>query len=107
MPLIFDDPIDFDFMCRAIGLIGFSLYVIGFFLLSTGRLDSRRPVYFKLTLIAASCLLVSLSVDFNLSAAMIQLFYVLMSLGAIAKRRARAFGPSGDGRDHATLYRKG
>ena len=58
----------------------------GFFCLCTGRIDSRRPAYFILVLLASSCVLVSLSVDFNLSAALIQCFYIAMSLGAVALR---------------------
>lgn len=72
--------------CQAIGLVGFATYVAAFFCLSTGRLDSRRPAYFLIVLIAASCVMVSLWADFNLSAALIQGFYILMSLGAIVLR---------------------
>lgn len=77
---------DLDAICRAMGLIGFCLYVTGFFCLCTGRIDSRRPAYFILVLAASSSVLVSLSVDFNLSAALIQCFYVAMSLGAVTLR---------------------
>lgn len=77
---------DLDTLCRAIGLLGFGIYVTGFFCLCTGRIDSRRPAYFVLVLLASSCVMVSLSVDFNLSAALIQCFYIAMSLGAVALR---------------------
>lgn len=78
--------------CRTVGLIGFLIYVSGFFCLCTGRLDSTSPAYFMLVLTASICVMVSLYVDFNLSAAMIQGFYIVMSLGAIFKRwRLRGF----------------
>ena len=73
-------------LCRLVGLFGVLLYVTGFLLLSTGRIDSSKPGYFILIFVAASCVLISLSVDFNLSAALIQLFYVKMSVGAILLR---------------------
>ncbi|MGX9354139.1 CBU_0592 family membrane protein [Roseobacteraceae bacterium S113] len=71
---------------RAIGLLGFCIYVAAFFGLSMGRLDSTRPLYFAMVLVASSCVLASLWVDFNLSAALIQTFYIAMSLGAIVLR---------------------
>lgn len=82
---------DLDFMtiCRAVGLIGFAIYVTGFFLLSVGRLDSRQPLYFALVLVASSCVMLSLWADFNLSAALIQGFYIAMSVGGIVLRRNR------------------
>ncbi len=75
--------------CRAIGLIGFATYVAGFFCLSTGRLDSSRPLYFALVLFASTCVMISLFADFNMSAALIQGFYIVMSLGALLIRRPR------------------
>ncbi|MEO1139174.1 MAG: hypothetical protein AAFW87_06930 [Pseudomonadota bacterium] len=86
MTLIEFTQTDIDLACRAIGLIGFSLYVIGFLLLSTGKIESSKIAYFLLTLTAALCVMISLTVDFNLSSALIQLFYVLFSLCAIALR---------------------
>lgn len=86
MPTVPPISTDFETLCRVIGLIGFLLYVVGFFCLSVGRLDSRQPLYFALVLTASTCVLVSLWADFNLSAALIQGFYIFMSLGAILKR---------------------
>ena len=77
---------DIDVICRSIGFIGVLLYVGGFFCLCVGRLDSRGTAYFGLVFVAASCVLVSLWADFNLSAAMIQLFYIAMSLGGVVMR---------------------
>lgn len=78
--------IDSVLICRAVGLIGFAIYVLGFFCLCTGRLNSSTPAYFVLVFVASSCVMVSLMVDFNLSAALIQLFYIVMSLGGVALR---------------------
>jgi len=86
MPLI--DPAYFElpFLCRSVGLIGVCIYVIGFFLLCGGRLNSTQPTYFCLILAASSCVMVSLITDFNLSAALIQVFYLIMALGGILLR---------------------
>jgi hypothetical protein len=81
--------LDVQTTCRAIGLIGFATYVAGFFCLSTGRLDSHRPLYFALVLFASTCVMISLFADFNMSAALIQGFYIVMSLGALLIRRPR------------------
>lgn len=77
---------DLETACRAIGLLGFAIYVTAFFGLSVGRLVSTQPLYFAMVLVASSCVLISLWADFNLSAALIQSFYIVMSTGAIFVR---------------------
>lgn len=84
--------IDSETLCRSLGLVGVLIYITAFFALSVGRLDSKAPLYFGLVLTASSCVLVSLSVDFNLSAALIQAFYILMSTSAILLRLKRPRG---------------
>lgn len=73
-------------ICRVIGLLGFAIYVLGFILLCTGRLTSETPLFFLMNLTAACCVLISLAVDFNLSSALIQGSYVMMSLAAVTMR---------------------
>lgn len=82
--------LDLQLFCRAIGLIGFAIYVTGFLCLSLGKLDSSRPLYFGMVFAASSCVMVSLWADFNLSAALIQGFYIVMSMGGLLLRRNRA-----------------
>lgn len=82
--------IDLATTCRAIGLFGFATYVTGFFLLCSGRLNSSRPLYFGIVFVASTCVMISLLADFNLSAALIQGFYMTMSVGALLVRRPRA-----------------
>jgi uncharacterized membrane protein YagU involved in acid resistance len=76
-------------MCRAIGLLGFAIYVTGFLGLSLGRLNSTQPRYFGMVFVASSCVMISLWADFNLSAALIQGFYIVMSFGGLLMRRNR------------------
>lgn len=79
--------LDLETFCRTVGLLGFAIYVLAFLSLSLGRLTSTRPLYFIMVFVASSCVLASLWADFNLPAALIQSFYIVMSLGAIAVRR--------------------
>ena len=81
--------LDVQTLCRAVGLLGFAIYVMAFFALSIGKLDSTRPLYFALVFVASSCVMVSLWADFNLSAALIQAFYITISLCAILMRLRR------------------
>ncbi len=86
MPLIDPAYLDPVFIARAVGLVGVCIYIISFFCLCSGRLDSTRPTYFCLIFVASACVMISLLADFNLSAALIQIFYGMMSLGGIALR---------------------
>lgn len=80
---------DLELVCRCLGLVGFGLYVLSFLLLSTGHISSVRVRYFALNLVAALCVIASLAVDFNLSSALIQGFYVVISLTAMGLRMHR------------------
>lgn len=63
-----------------IGVLGFALYVLTYSLLTLRVLQGCSPRYFALNLAAASCVLIGLTGNFNLASAMIQLFWVAMSL---------------------------
>ncbi|MGY3437255.1 MULTISPECIES: CBU_0592 family membrane protein [unclassified Marinovum] len=89
MVTYFESLSDYEATFRALGIVGVMLYVGGFFCLSTGYINSSSPLYFALVLTAAACVLLSLQVDFNLSAALIQGFYIVMSLGGILVRWRR------------------
>lgn len=80
-----------------IGVVGFALYVMNYTLLTLCRLSNRDLRYYVLNLSAASCVLIGLSTHFNLAAALIQVFFVTMSLIGIALRlheRGRAMPSS-------------
>lgn len=66
-----------------IGVAGFGLYVLNYTLLTFHKLHSHDAVYFAINLVAASCVLAGLMVSFNLASAMIQAFWVLISIAAI------------------------
>ena len=69
-----------------IGVIGFSLYVMNYCLLTFHRLTSHSKLYFVINLMAASMVLIGLTHSFNLAAALIQLFWIVISTTAIIVR---------------------
>ncbi|MGH1453470.1 MAG: CBU_0592 family membrane protein [Paracoccaceae bacterium] len=82
----------FDFtpaMIQAIGVGGFFLYVANYTMLTLRILTGDCLRYFVLNITAASMVLIGLSVNFNLAAALIQSFWIVMSLIGIAMRLRR------------------
>ena len=71
---------------EAIGVIGFGLYVINYMLLTLHHLTSQCKTYFVLNMIAATCVLIGLTHSFNLASALIQGFWIVISITAIVVR---------------------
>lgn len=69
-----------------LGLVGFALYATGYTLLSLKRISTESIWLFVNNFLAASCVLASLMVSFNLGALLIQSFYICGSTLAIAVR---------------------
>ena len=67
-------PVDF------LGLIGVGIIVVTYLWLQLGKLRSDALAYSLLNAIGASLIVVSLVVDFNLSALLMEVFWVLISL---------------------------
>ena len=63
-----------------LGASGAALIVITYFLLQTNKLNPKTITYSLLNLIGASLILVSLYFNFNLSAVVIEIFWVAISL---------------------------
>lgn len=81
---------------EAIGLGGALLYSISYLLSAYDRLPSQSPLYYASKLVAATMVLISLSQNFNLASAIIQVFFITVSLIGItrhldARRRQRAY----------------
>jgi len=72
----FDTQIMFD----AIGVTGFFFYLAAYLSLTLGWISAPSVWHFVLNLLAASCMLVSLSTNFNLGSVLIQVFWVCISL---------------------------
>jgi len=74
---------------EALGILGFTLYVLSYVLLTMGKVSSDNAPYFVMNLCAASLVLIGLTASFNLASAMIQIFWVAVSIFAIATRLSR------------------
>ena len=68
-----------------IGSIGVVILMVTFLLLQLGRLESNRLLYSVLNAVGASLITFSLLFDFNLSAFIMEVFWILISLVGIAR----------------------
>ncbi len=87
-------------LAEFIGVIGFMLYIGGFFSVQSGILCGNGITFPVLQVCAASCVLVSLSSAYNLPSFMIQTSYIAIGLFGIALRlrRVRSNRFRGNGR---------
>lgn len=82
-------------LLRSIGVLGFLLYMAGFAALQFEVLDGNNVGYCVINILAAACVLVSLSVDFNLASALIQCSWILIGTIGLAIRQRRKRFASG------------
>lgn len=78
---------DLETVLRIIGVIGVALYVANYSLLSSRIVNSDSLGFFAMNTLAASFVLVSNYVEFNLASVMIQVFWIGIGFKAIAIRR--------------------
>ena len=71
------------------GVFGFALYVANYAMLTFRRLTGDCIAYYVINCSAASLVLVGLTASFNLAAALIQGFWIIMSIIAITLRVLR------------------
>jgi|TARA_B110000908_G_scaffold150063_1_gene183793 hypothetical protein len=69
---------------ETIGVIGIGLYVLNYTRLTLRYVNGNDISYFAANLLAAACVSIGLAAIFNLAAALIQIFFVGMSLLGIA-----------------------
>lgn len=69
------------------GVVGVALIVGTYLGLQTGRIETRDPRYSLLNGIGAALIIVSLCFDFNLSAFLVEAFWLVISVYGLAKRR--------------------
>ncbi|MEH6808097.1 MAG: hypothetical protein V7651_04545 [Hyphomonas oceanitis] len=69
----------------AIGIVGVVLTLLGYLLLQAERIESRSRLYSALNLFGSVAILVSLAFDFNLSAALMEGCWALISLYGLVK----------------------
>ena len=63
-----------------LGIIGVAIIVVTYLFLQLGKLSSNALAYSLMNAIGASLIVLSLLVDFNLSALLMEVFWVLISL---------------------------
>lgn len=73
-------------ICNGIGVVGFMIYMTNYTLVTFQRIDSRGLLFFSLNTIAATFVLISLTQNFNLASAMIQIVWIVLGTIAIKKR---------------------
>ena len=76
-------------LAEGIGIVGFCLYVITYGMLAVRMLTGHSFAYLGLNLLAASCVLISLTVSFNLASALTQIFWITVSLIGITLNARR------------------
>lgn len=81
---------------EAMGLTGAMIYSVSYLAAAYDRLPSQSPLYYASKLVAACLVLISLAQNFNLASAVIQIFFITVSLIGIlrhldARRRQRAY----------------
>jgi len=79
-----------DVILRGIGVVGFLLYVIGFAALQFRLLDGNGVAYCLVNIAAASCVLLSFVVDFNLASSLIQVSWILIGGWGLFIRHKRS-----------------
>ena len=71
------------------GLAGAGLYAGNYTLVACDRLSCLSPVYYASQLTAASLVMASLTVQFNLASAAIQAFFICVSLVGVWRHTGR------------------
>ena len=70
---------------QAVGIIGFIFYMLSYFLLLFGKLKGTDNTYILMNMVAASCVLFSLMNHFNLASALIQIFWIVVSIAGLVR----------------------
>ena len=65
---------------QIIGVMGFVVYMLAYFLLQIGKIESANSMYTLMNLAAASLVSISLIHEFNLASMLIQVSWILISI---------------------------
>ena len=68
-----------------VGNLGVAAIIVSYLLMQIGRLDARGLLYSAVNAAGASLVLISLVVEFNLSAFIVEFFWALISLFGMAR----------------------
>lgn len=83
---VHDFGLDLVFICRLAGILGFLCYIGGFAALQFRWIDGEGIWYSSSKIFGAALVLISLTVDFNLSAALIQVSFLGIGLTGLSLR---------------------
>jgi len=72
-------------MLELIGIVGFVFYMLAYTLLQLGKVAGQSYAYILLNMLGASLVLVSLSNQFNLASALIQISWIVISAVGLAR----------------------
>jgi len=75
-----------------LGNVGFLCIIGSYFWLQIGRTNGQTRAYSLVNAAGAAAILVSLYHDFNLSAALVEVFWLVISLLGLAMSFRRSFG---------------
>lgn len=70
---------------NTVGIVGSALIILAYLLLQTGKLSSEQIAYSVLNLVGASCVIFSLSFEFNGAAFTLEAFWVVISVIGIVR----------------------
>lgn len=81
-----------------LGNLGVFLVIGSYFWMQIGRISGQSPAYSMVNAIGATLILVSLYFDFNLSAALVEAFWLVISILGVTLgvRRNRLFNARSD-----------
>ncbi|MEL6642215.1 MAG: hypothetical protein AAFP98_13060 [Pseudomonadota bacterium] len=82
----FETFLDSDQLCRVAGLFGFAFYMASFAALQFKIIDGHGLTYSLLNVLAASLVLVSLTAEFNLASALIQVSWIIIGCAGVLLR---------------------
>jgi len=78
---------------EALGVAGVAMVLTGYFLLVSGRLGDRTPLYLGLNILGSALILVSLARHFNLAATVMQGAWIAITVyGALFPHERRGPG---------------
>ncbi|QGX99241.1 hypothetical protein EI983_13590 [Roseovarius faecimaris] len=72
-----------------IGVVGFAIYMLGFLLVQTGHMDGNGMLFPGSKVIAALCVMCSLTEAFNLATLLVQISFVVIGTYGVAARLLR------------------
>ncbi|NNF68017.1 MAG: hypothetical protein HKM98_10965 [Gammaproteobacteria bacterium] len=75
-----------------LGTLGVAMIVMAYFLLQIGRVSGRSPWYSAVNAVGAALVLLSLYYEFNLAAALVESFWLVISIAGLVlalRRRLR------------------